>query len=74
MDGLVTVVAAEQDQIEEHSLAMVRKHGIRAMDAWHLAVAAITLPDLAEPREDVGFATRDAAQATVAKTLGLALV
>jgi hypothetical protein len=51
-----------------------REHAIRAMDAWHLAVAVLTLPSLVEPGEDVGFATRDQAQSDVAASLGLRVV
>ena len=49
---------------------MVRARGLRAMDAWHLAVARLVLPDLLEPEETAAFATRDAAQADVARALG----
>jgi predicted nucleic acid-binding protein len=70
-DGPVTVVTADQEDIEERALYLVREHAIRAMDAWHLAVAVLTLPGLAEPGEDLGFATRDDAQSSVAAGLGL---
>ena len=73
-DGPVTVIAADQREVEERALHLVRKHALRAMDAWHLAVAALTLPSLVEPGEDVGFATRDEAQSSVAVSLGLRLV
>lgn len=73
-DGPVTVIAADQRDVEERALHLVRKHALRAMDAWHLAVAALTLPSLVEPGEDVGFATRDEAQSSVAVSLGLRLV
>jgi len=73
-DGPVTVVATDQKEIEERALRLVREHALRAMDAWHLAVAVLTLPSLAEPGEDIGFATRDEAQSGVAVTLGLRLV
>jgi predicted nucleic acid-binding protein len=46
-DGPVTVVTADQEDIEERALYLVREHAIRAMDAWHLAVAVLTLPGLA---------------------------
>lgn len=71
VDGPVTVVAADQQDVEERALHLVRQHAIRAMDAWHLAVAVLTLPDLAEPGEELGFATRDLAQSSVATSLGL---
>lgn len=73
-DGPVTVVAADQKEVEVRALGLVREHAIRAMDAWHLAVATLVLPSLAEPGEDAGFATRDEAQASVAASLGLRLV
>jgi predicted nucleic acid-binding protein len=46
-DGVVTVVAAAQDDVEASALRLVREHAIRAMDAWHLATAALVLPDRA---------------------------
>jgi len=73
-DGPVTVVAADQNEVEDRALDLVREHALRAMDAWHLAVAILALPSLVEPGEDVGFATRDEAQSSVAVSLGLRLV
>ena len=73
-DGPVTVVAADHSEVEERAVGLVREHALRAMDAWHLAVAILTLPTLVEPGEDVGFATRDEAQSAVAVSLGLRLV
>ncbi|MGH9171969.1 MAG: type II toxin-antitoxin system VapC family toxin [Acidimicrobiales bacterium] len=74
IDGPVTVVAADQKDVEQRALRLVREHGIHAMDARHLAVAALALPSLVEPGEDAGFATRDEAQSSVAMSLGLRLV
>jgi uncharacterized protein len=73
-DGPVTVVAADQQEVEDLALRLVREHAIRAMDAWHVAVASLTLPSLVEPGEEAGFATRDDAQAGVARALGLQLL
>lgn len=73
-DGRVTVIAAAQSEVEERALELVRSHGIRAMDAWHLATALLLAPGLAEPGEDVGFASRDKAQSEVAEVLGLRAV
>ncbi|MHB8290038.1 MAG: type II toxin-antitoxin system VapC family toxin [Acidimicrobiales bacterium] len=73
-DSPVTVVAADQNEVEEHAHDLVREHALRAVDAWHLAVAILTLPSLVEPGEDVGFATRDEAQSSAAVSLGLRLV
>jgi predicted nucleic acid-binding protein len=74
LDGPVTVVAAAEEDIETQALHLVRVHAIRAMDAWHLATAILVTPSLAEPGEEVGFATRDQAQSTVAVALGLRAV
>jgi len=71
-DGPVTVVGAPQDEVEREALRIVRAHGLRAMDAWHLAVAKLTLPSLAEPGEDMAFASRDGGQRAVAGLLGFA--
>ena len=73
-DGRVAVVTADHSEVEARALTLVREHGLRAMNAWHLAVAALTLPDLAEAGEGIGFATRDAKHGEVAKALGLVLV
>jgi predicted nucleic acid-binding protein len=72
--GAVTVLTAPQEAIEEGALALVRHHGLRAMDAWHLALAQIVLPDLVDHGEPIAFASRDAAQAEVARELGFAIV
>lgn len=71
IDGPVTVVAVNQEDVETQALELVRRHAIRAMDAWHLATATLVAPSLAEPGEEIGFATRDEAQAAVAQVLGL---
>lgn len=74
LDGPVTVVAAPQEDVETKALALVRDHAIRAMDAWHLATAVLLVPSLAEPGEEVGFASRDQTQAAVAEALGFRAV
>jgi predicted nucleic acid-binding protein len=68
--GPVIVLGAPQDQIEAHALELVRRHALRAMDAWHLAVAALVVPPLLEPGEPQAFASRDEAQQKVAEGLG----
>lgn len=72
--GPVTMLEAPQHDIETRALELVREHALRAMDAWHLAVAAIALPQLVEAGEAAGFASRDAEQARVAGQLGLVAV
>jgi predicted nucleic acid-binding protein len=69
-DGPVTVLTAPQEHVEEMALNLVREHALRAMDAWHLAAASLTVPPLAEAGEQIAFASRDEAQAAVAVTLG----
>jgi uncharacterized protein len=64
------VLSAAQDQLEDIALGLVRERAIRAMDAWHLAVAALMLPGLAEPGEELAFVSRDQAQSTVATLRG----
>ena len=73
-DGPVTVVAADQEQVELRALRLVRQYGIRAMDAWHLAVATLTSQRLLEPGEEMGFATRDLMQAEIAAQLGFRVI
>ena len=66
----LTVVDVMQAEVELVALGIVRRTGIRSMDAWHLACASLALPALAEPGEELGFATRDAEQAAVAREFG----
>jgi len=72
--GAVVEVGAPLEQIEAVALQLTRAHGLRALDAWHLAVASIVLPKLADKGEPVGFASRDGGQTTVAESLGFAAV
>ncbi len=73
-DGPVTVVSAAQADVEAEALGLVRAHALRAMNAWHLAVAKLILPSLTEPGEQAGFASRDDAQSAVAASLGLRVI
>ncbi len=69
--GRVTEIAVAQEKVEDRALELVREHALRALDAWHLAVASLTVPALAEPeQEEIAFASRNADQATVAEQLG----
>lgn len=70
----LTIVDVMQAEVELIALGIVRRTGIRSMDAWHLACASLALPALAEPGEGLGFATRDAEQAAVARELGFTTV
>lgn len=72
--GRVSEANPPTQQVEEVALSLVREHGLRALDAWHLAVASIVLPQVADKGEPIGFASRDGGQATVAESLGFATV
>jgi predicted nucleic acid-binding protein len=69
-EGAVTMLTVAHERAEERALKLVREHALRALDAWHLAVADLTVPALAEKGEEIGFASRDGAQAAVAERLG----
>ena len=73
-DGPVTVVEVPQAKVEEKALALVREHGSRAMDAWHLAAASLILPELVPMGEAMAFASRDKAQAEVAASMGFEVI
>ncbi len=62
------------DHLEDGALELVRRHGLRAMDAWHLSLARLVLPDLVENGEQLAFASRDERQAGVAQELGFVCV
>lgn len=68
--GRITVVRAAPTDVERSAPALLREHGLRPMDAWHLSVAAIVLPTLLEPCERGGFARRDAMPPVAAQALG----
>lgn len=72
--GRIRVLAADNAEVEAKALALAREHGLRALDALHVALAAITIPKLADKGEPIGFASRDGDQATVAESLGFAAV
>jgi predicted nucleic acid-binding protein len=72
--GRIEVVAAPDTEVEAKALTLAREHGLRALDALHVALAAIAIPQLADKGEPIGFASRDGDQATVAESLGFAAV
>ena len=69
-EGPVTMLAVAQERAEGIALELVREHGLRALDAWHIAVAQLALPTLVEKDEEIGFASRDETQAAIAEQLG----
>ena len=69
--GRVAELTVAQANIEGRALELVREHALRTLDAWHLAVASLTVPVLAKAeKEEIAFASRDDDQATVAEELG----
>lgn len=72
--GRVKVVSDSAESVEAKALELAREHGLRALDALHVALASIALPKLADKGEPIGFASRDGDQTTVAESLGFASV
>jgi uncharacterized protein len=68
--GRIWVIAEPAELVEAKALQLAREHGLRALDAMHVALAAIAIPKLADKGEPLGFASRDGDQATVAGSLG----
>jgi uncharacterized protein len=73
-EGPITLVAEPQEDVERIALDIVRTEGIRAMDAWHIAVASLSLPELSGPGDQAIFVTRDTDQAQAAERRGLAVL
>lgn len=72
--GPVVVVDVSQAEIESLALSVSRLYGVRAMDAWHLACARLAFDALADPGDELGFVTRDAQQAEVAREWGYTIL
>lgn len=72
--GRIQVIAAPAEQVEATALQLARQHGLRALDALHVALASIAIPPLADRGEPFAFASRDGDQAAVAESLGFAPV
>ncbi len=73
-EGPITLVAEPQEEVERIALDIVRTDGIRAMDAWHIAVASLALPELCGPGDEAVFVTRDGDQARAAERQHLAVL
>ena len=71
VSGTLTVVDAEQAEIERIALDLVRTSGIRSMDAGHRACPPLARGHPSARGAERGAAPRDAAQAAVARDLGL---
>ncbi len=68
--GSIGELSGPDEQIEQRALELAREHGLRALDALHVALASIAVPPLADKGEPLGFASRDGDQADVARELG----
>jgi hypothetical protein len=68
-DGPIALLALRSDPILPRSRRLEIEHGLRTLDAIHLAVALVECPSLAEDGA-VAFVTRDATQAAVATAVG----
>jgi predicted nucleic acid-binding protein len=73
-DGAFAELTADPAVVEPLALDIALAYGLRALDAWHLAVAATSLPQLDDGVGRYCFASRDAAQSAVAEELGFELV
>jgi uncharacterized protein len=73
-DGRIGILAAPAELVEAKALAIAREHGLRALDALHVALASIAIPKLADKGEPIAFASRDGDQRTVAESLGFTAV
>jgi uncharacterized protein len=72
-DGVITLVSADQADVERNALHVVRTYGIRALDAIHIATAQLILPELAGPGDTSMFFSRDKEQADAANKVGLSV-
>lgn len=69
-DGTVTLLRADTEQVELRALQIVREHGLRSLDAMHLAVATLAAVPLLDPGAALGLASRDEAQRQAGIALG----
>lgn len=69
--GPFTLLRLQADRIFESAHELVVRHGLRALDAMHLAVALGDAGALADTR--LLFVTRDAEQAAAARAEGLSV-
>lgn len=61
------------DEPRHHESRALLEDPDTAMDAWHVAIASMIVPDLANG-EPYGFASRDKTQAEVAAAHGFVIV
>ncbi|WP_129668209.1 type II toxin-antitoxin system VapC family toxin [Phytoactinopolyspora endophytica] len=69
-DGPINLTRPDPAATESAALTIVRHYTVHATEAMHLAVADIAARPLAEPGEQVGFATQSEPQRKAATALG----
>ncbi|WP_166356283.1 PIN domain-containing protein [Phytoactinopolyspora limicola] len=69
-DGPIELVRADPALAESAALTIVRHYALHPLEAMHLAVADVVVRSLAEPGEQIGFATYRGAQRRAAQALG----
>lgn len=73
-DGPVTLLAPDRAKSEAEAHAIVMAHGLRALDALHLACARLAAVPLLDPGATLHVTSRDAAQAEAARALGFTVM
>ncbi len=73
-EGPVTLLAPDRAATESEARAIVMAHGLRALDALHLACARLAAVPLLDPGATLHFASRDEAQAEAGRALGFVIV
>ncbi|WP_162606283.1 type II toxin-antitoxin system VapC family toxin [Jiangella asiatica] len=68
--GPIVLIRANTLDTENTARVLVRRFGIRALDALHLAIAHLTARPLAGQGDEIGFATYDPDQLAAAADLG----
>jgi predicted nucleic acid-binding protein len=69
-DGPINLARPDPAATESAALTIVRHYSVRTLEAMHLAVADLAARPLAEPGEEIGFATFCDAQRHAARALG----
>lgn len=70
-DGSPLIVAAGQGPVDAAALSLVRRYGLRALDAIHIAAAVTLFDELGGPGDTKVFITGDETQAATARARGL---
>lgn len=74
VEGSVTLLTPDQSAMEAEAHAIIMVHGLRALDALHLACARIGAVPLLDPGATLHVASRDLHQAEAARALGFVTI